>query len=83
MNRVLAFAILVGLATPAAACINDGELPSHEREFRSNYGEPTPPKPTTVPNLAGITSHPMLLGAGAALLTGAFVVTMNGKRARK
>jgi hypothetical protein len=39
MRRPLALLALVlaGLAGPAAACINDDELPSHEREFRSQY----------------------------------------------
>jgi hypothetical protein len=84
MRLGFALLILVGIAAPAAACINDSELPNHEREFRSNYGEPTsptppPPKPL---DLARFPSHPMLLGTGTALLTGAFLVTANGRRVR-
>lgn len=84
MRLGLALAILAGIAAPAAACINDSELPGHEREFRSNYGEPTspPPPPPRALDFAGFPTHPMLLGTGTALLTGAFLVTVNGKRAR-
>lgn len=82
-SGALALIVLAGFAAPVVACINDSELPNHEREFRSNYGDPTSPAPAPpkILDLAGIPSHPMLLGAGAALLTGAFFVTVNGRRA--
>ena len=84
MRLGLALIVCVGFAAPAAACINDSELPNHEREFRSNYGDPTypTPAPPKALDLAGFPSHPIFLGTGAALLTGAFFVTMNGGRAR-
>ncbi|WP_406694464.1 hypothetical protein V5E97_25655 [Singulisphaera sp. Ch08] len=89
MRFTLALMIFAGFAVPAVACINDSELPNHEREFRSNYGEPTspasptppPPPPRTV-DLLEFAGHPMLLGTGAALLTGAVLVTMTDRRAR-
>jgi hypothetical protein len=82
MRRLLACFALAGLAGPVAACINDGELPTHEREFRSQYLRtvdvpPAPPTATDVP------SHLLLLGAGAALLVGAVVLTPAGGRPRK
>ncbi|SIO28244.1 hypothetical protein SAMN05444166_3467 [Singulisphaera sp. GP187] len=84
MRLALALIMLAGFVAPAAACLNDRELPQHEREFRSNYGEPTSPTPAPPKSLdlAGFPAHPMLLGTGAALLTGAFFVTMGNRRAR-
>jgi len=81
MRLGLALVLLAGLAAPAAACINDSELPQHEREFRSNYGEPTYPDPTPPKrwDLVGFPPNPMLLGSGTALLTGAVLVAMNGR----
>lgn len=86
MRFGLALIVLAGFGAPAAACINDDELPKHEREFRSNYGDPTYPEPAPVPpevvDFADFSSHPGLLGFGAMLLTGAFFVAMNDKRTR-
>ena len=67
MCRVLACLVLAGLAGPAAACINDIELPAHEREFRSQYPASPPPSsgPTNPP------PYPLLMGAGGVLLLGA------------
>jgi hypothetical protein len=62
--------VLAALASPAAACINDIESPSHEREFRSRYGNGTAPSaPSGYP-----PTIPFLLSAGAGLLmTGAII----------
>ena len=38
MRRLLtSLAVLVAVSAPAVACINDSELATHEREFRSSY----------------------------------------------
>ncbi len=39
MRTLLAVILAVGFVSTASACINDRELPSHEREFRSQYQE--------------------------------------------
>ncbi|MCA9065429.1 MAG: hypothetical protein KDA96_20315 [Planctomycetaceae bacterium] len=36
-RRLLAAAVAVGVSPICLACINDNELPQHEREFRSQY----------------------------------------------
>ena len=85
MRGALALILCVGFAVPAFACLNDRELPSHEREFRSDYGDPASPVPPPPPNLGDFAVNPsesMWLGAGAALVTGAFFVSVNGRRAR-
>ena len=72
---IVCFALL---ASPAAACINDDELPTHEREFRSQYHELA--RPSTAP--ANPFGSGLLLGTGAALLTGAAAVALFGGRSR-
>ena len=74
---------LIGFANPAAACINDVELPSHEREFRSQYLGPASLASTLPSDPNGSPNSGLLLGVGAALLSGAFVMTLTGGRARK
>ena len=82
MRLILAVFACVSLAGPAFGCLNDRELPRHEREFRSDYGDPassTVPLPAPPVPLAG-QSSPVILGAGVALLTGAlFLVVARGK----
>ena len=82
MARWLACLALVVLAAPVAACINDIELPSHEREFRSRYRGPssTPSAPSTD---SFTPSQQVLLGAGAVLLVGAGALTLSGGRREK
>jgi hypothetical protein len=80
MRRLLAcLALLVLTAAPAAACINDGELPSHEREFRYQYRERTAP-PSYSPARWLSPGAQMLIGSGLVLMTGAVVVVLNGRR---
>jgi hypothetical protein len=45
MRRLLA-SLVVGLAATsvASACLNDSELPGHEREFRSTYNRGAEPE---------------------------------------
>lgn len=66
--------ILAGcLTAPALACINDSELITHEREFKSQYQESQyqPPEPkasrSTPPLYLGVAGVTMGL-AGAVLL---------------
>jgi hypothetical protein len=69
-GSLLAFALF---AASASACINDKELPSHEREFRSQYSRQAYPTPKV---RASTVKSPLLLGGGAALLGGAFVAVL-------
>lgn len=82
MSRLLACAVLALATSPVAACINDVELPAHEREFRSQYNNPTPPAPAAVsPTPSQGPSNAVLIGGGAALLVAAGAVTLFGRRA--
>jgi len=71
MRHLLAALVLAAFAAPAFACLNDVELPSHEREFRSQYrgseGPPTPPSESSNSWLIYAASGVML--GGAAVLT--------------
>jgi hypothetical protein len=65
MRHLLSIAATLALAGPALACINDTELRSHEREFRSQYQESqyTPPQPETQ-----ASTRPYLVGGAGVLL---------------
>jgi hypothetical protein len=76
--RLLAVLALAAFAGPAAACINDGELPNHEREFRSQYRGSPPP--VTSPEPSGRPSNGVLIGAGVSLLVAATALTLFGRR---
>jgi hypothetical protein len=84
MRRLLACLVLagIGIAAPAVACLNDDELPSHEREFRSQYAGPALPSAVGASALFGIPVHRLLGGAGGALLIGATAVAWVGSRPR-
>lgn len=73
MRIFLSLALSAILSAPAIACINDSELISHEREFKSQYQESnyTPPEQEQISS-----SKPYLLGGAGALmaLSGAFVL---------
>lgn len=71
MRRLFTLVVLSVAAAPAAACINDSELPTHEREFRSSYmadRKPAePPEPgykQYIPGTAAAVGGVLLLGAG-------------------
>lgn len=68
MTRLILYGFaLATLASPASACLNDKELPRHEREFRSNYNEhPTPPPVAPPPP----SDYPPIFQGGVALLVG-------------
>jgi hypothetical protein len=83
MARLLACLALVCLAGPAVACINDAELPTHEREFRSQYRGSVAPTPPPPPESTQPSGQPLLLGGGAALFLGAATLAWNGGRRRK
>ena len=75
MIRMLACGFCLAiLAGSASACINDKELPRHEREFRSNYkGQPAPsPKPEAPAS----PDYRPIQGGGAALLVAALGVVL-------
>jgi hypothetical protein len=72
VRRLLTIAALVALAGPAAACINDSELPGHEREFRSSYQQsdyrpPEPPTYTRTYLLGGMGVLLAAVGTGLAI----------------
>jgi hypothetical protein len=79
MCRLLGCFTLLLSAGPAFACINDMELPAHEREFRSQYrGQADAPSPPSPPP-AETPSHRLLLGTGAAMLTGAVALVLTAR----
>jgi len=82
MRFLLTCLIIAALASPAVACINDIELPFHEREFRSQYRAPANPPaiPSTEPT--GPSNPSLILGVGGVLLTGATALTVTGRRTR-
>jgi len=93
MGRTLAFLALLGLAAPAVAlaCMNDKELPQHEREFRSQYRGPAgKARPARQDDYArgemAARGRPiddrLLIGGGAGLLVGAFGLIVSRARAR-
>lgn len=69
--------VLFAAAVPAAACMNDSELSSHEREFRSSYGAPVEP-----PKSASSYRVPsgVYYAGGAALLIGGFVAAVRPRK---
>ena len=65
MRHLLAFTTVLALTGPAVACINDTELISHEREFRSQYQDSpyVPPQPDAVGS-----ARPYVLGGAGVLM---------------
>ena len=65
MRAFLSIALALALSGPSFACINDSELISHEREFKSQYQgtEYQPPQPSEVS-----TSQPYLMGTAGVLM---------------
>jgi hypothetical protein len=65
MRRFVFAAGLTAVAAgPAAACINDSELPGREREFRSQYGIDAPP------GESGLAADRYAWAAGTAVAVG-------------
>jgi hypothetical protein len=80
MRRLLVCLALAAFAGPAAACINDSELPRHEREFKSQYRGNTP---YLAPVTDSPTSEKFLIGGGGLLLSGAAALVLTGGRKRQ
>jgi hypothetical protein len=78
---IVACLAVVAAAGPAAACINDVELPAHEREFRSQYHGPAATPSSSPPKPTGQPSTGLLVGTGAVLLAGAVALALSGRRA--
>ena len=73
MRHLLALTTVLALSAPAVACINDTELKTHEREFRSQYQDTqyVPPQPV----IASASRDYVLGGSGMLLaLVGAAVL---------
>ena len=72
------FASLLGtllVAGAASACLNDSELPGHEREFRSSYKRQAPPPAPSDSYWLPTERVPLALyGAGGLFALGAGVV---------
>lgn len=66
MRTLISTALVLALSAPALACINDSELNSHEREFRSQYQESNyqPPQPEQFSS-----ARPYILGSTGMLMT--------------
>jgi len=79
MRGLIAGLIVAAAAGPAAACLNDVELPSHEREFRSQYRGDAPAPPSPSPGQAVV--HTALYSSGAVLLVGAVGLAVTRRRA--
>lgn len=74
MRRLFALLTLAVASCPALACINDSELPGHEREFRSSYQtdrKPSEPAPSPLQQYGPGT----VAGVGGVLLVGAGLIT--------
>jgi hypothetical protein len=62
---------LILVASVAAACVNDREVDTREREFKSQYMTPRPPEPVS-PEPSNVPLA--VAGGGLLLLTAAAVV---------
>ena len=79
MRHLLGLAAILALAGPALACINDTELISHEREFRSQYQDSQyrPPEPEQASS-----SRPYVLGGSGVLMALAGAVVLQRARSQ-
>ncbi|MDY3559076.1 hypothetical protein R5W23_006266 [Gemmata sp. JC673] len=82
MSRLLACLTLAVGAGPLLACLNDVELPAHEREFRSQYRSSNPPPVAPSSEPTDRPSTRFMFGAGAALLVAACVLVLVTPRTR-
>lgn len=75
MRRLFACVVAVVVASaPAGACLNDSELPGHEREFRSSYQNGRSPFSSSLTGWPAYAT-PALFSAGGVLAVAAGVVT--------
>jgi hypothetical protein len=70
---ITTFALILSTAT-ATACINDREVDSREREFKSHYLAPRLTEPPPSPDSSNLPL--VAAGAGLMFLCGAAVVTI-------
>ncbi|MFO0808783.1 MAG: hypothetical protein U0746_09190 [Gemmataceae bacterium] len=73
MRRLTATLVAALTTAPAFACINDREVESHEREFKSSYQfapKPAEPPPSPADHYPAVAT-----AGGVALLLGAGVLT--------
>jgi hypothetical protein len=83
MRRLFAsLAAVAVFGTPAVACINDSELPGHEREFRSSYQADRKPGEQSPPTLLQQYGPGTMAIAGGVLLLGAGLVVARRVTAR-
>lgn len=83
LRGLLLCLVLVGTGGPALGCLNDEESPTHEQEFRSQYGG----RLAWLPSNGEFADHyrdrnDLLLGGGAALLAAAFILAARRPRSR-
>lgn len=78
----MCFMLLLGSSNLASACLNDSELPNHEREFRSQYlnQDFTSLEPDRV---RSVDHNWMLSAAGISLMGGAIGLSWFGARRQK
>jgi hypothetical protein len=81
MHRLLALLAVVLAASPALACINDSELPGHEREFRSSYQADRKPAETS-PSFFQQYGTGTAATVGGVLLLAAGVISVRRLTAR-
>jgi hypothetical protein len=74
--------VLAAFGGRATACINDRELPTHEREFRSQYGGLAGLPAKDEPDHHFRVPNNLLMGWGAALLVGAFALAARRTQSR-
>jgi hypothetical protein len=81
MRVLLAGLVLVGVGGRAGACMNDSELKTHEREFRSQYGEWAGVAPAELEGgKRRALRQEFVLAAGAVMLVGAFGLAVRRDR---
>ena len=64
---------VVALCAPAVACINDSELPGHEREFRSSYGNGRAPSESPAQGWQAYAPTALYAAGATLLFSGGFV----------
>ena len=74
--------LLLGICGSAGACMNDRELPQHEREFRSQYGEMLAEAPALLKPWDYSGSQAAMVGSGLFFLAGAVGLAVQQGRSR-
>jgi hypothetical protein len=81
MRWLLATVFAAASGPAALACINDREVQTHEREFKSQYDTDAPPTRSASPDSPDAVPTAAISG-GAALLLAAGFVTLRRPRPR-